>query len=218
MQQIYIYQSCFLLTYWIYLLVLIAFVWSVSGFLDFPGGSDSKESACNAGDPGSVPGLGRSPGEGNGYPLQYTCLENSMDRGASQATIHGVTKSQCIGYHVICIQRQFYLFCFNLDTIYFFFFFDSCGWLPILCWKEVIRVGILILFQNLASRLSAFHYYTDCGFVINDFYYVEICFLYTHFGENFNHEWMLNFAKCFLSIYWDNHVVFVFSFVNVYIT
>ena len=94
MQQIYIYQSCFLLTYWIYLLVLIAFVWSVSGFLDFPGGSDSKESACNAGDPGSVPGLGRSPGEGNGYPLQYTCLENSMDRGASQATIHGVTKNR----------------------------------------------------------------------------------------------------------------------------
>ena len=46
---------------------------------DFPGGSDSKESACNAGDLGSVPGSGRSPGEGNGYPLQYSCLENSMD-------------------------------------------------------------------------------------------------------------------------------------------
>ena len=46
------------------------------------GGSDSKESACNAGDPGSIPGLGRFPGEGNGYPLQYSCLENSMDRGA----------------------------------------------------------------------------------------------------------------------------------------
>ena len=45
---------------------------------DFPGGSDGKESACNAGDQGSVPGLGRSPGEGNGYPLQYSCLENSM--------------------------------------------------------------------------------------------------------------------------------------------
>ena len=46
---------------------------------DFPGGSDSKESACNAGDLGSIPGSGRSPGEGNGYPLQYSCLENSMD-------------------------------------------------------------------------------------------------------------------------------------------
>ena len=59
----------------------------------FPGGSDGKESACNAGDLGSIPGLGRSPGEGNGNPLQYSSLENSMDRGAWQATVHGVTKS-----------------------------------------------------------------------------------------------------------------------------
>ena len=50
--------------------------------LDFPGDSDSKESACNAGDMGSIPGSGRSPGRGNGYPLQYSCLEKSMDRGA----------------------------------------------------------------------------------------------------------------------------------------
>ena len=50
--------------------------------MDFPGGSDSKESAHNAGDPGSVPGLGRSPGEGNGNPLQYSCLGNPMDGGA----------------------------------------------------------------------------------------------------------------------------------------
>ena len=48
----------------------------------FPGGSEGKASACNAGDPGSIPGSGRSPGEGNGNPLQYTCLENSMDGGA----------------------------------------------------------------------------------------------------------------------------------------
>ena len=56
--------------------------------------SDSKESACNAGDPGSTPGLGRSPGEGNGNPLQYSCLENPMDREAWQATVHGVAKSR----------------------------------------------------------------------------------------------------------------------------
>ena len=49
---------------------------------DFPGGSDGKASVYNAGDPGSVPGLGRSPGEGSGNPLQYYCLENPMDRGA----------------------------------------------------------------------------------------------------------------------------------------
>ena len=54
----------------------------------------SKESACSAGDPSSIPGLGRSPGEGNGDPLQYPGLENLMDRGAWWATVHGVTKSR----------------------------------------------------------------------------------------------------------------------------
>ena len=57
-----------------------------------PGGSDSKESACDAGDPGLIPGWRRFPGEGNGNPLQYSCLENSMDRGAWQATVHGVAE------------------------------------------------------------------------------------------------------------------------------
>ena len=62
--------------------------------MNFPGGSDHKESACDTGDWSSIPGSGRCPGEGNGNPLQYSCLENSMDRGAWWAAIHGVTKSQ----------------------------------------------------------------------------------------------------------------------------
>ena len=62
--------------------------------LNFPGGAIGKEAACNAGDPGSTPGSGRSPGEGNDNPLQYSCLENSMDRGGLWATDHGVAKSQ----------------------------------------------------------------------------------------------------------------------------
>ena len=62
--------------------------------MGFPGGPDGKESACNAGDLGSIPQWGRSPGEGNGYPLQYSCLENSTDRGAWQAIVHGVEKSR----------------------------------------------------------------------------------------------------------------------------
>ena len=62
--------------------------------MGFPGGSDGKESACDSGDPGLIPGLGRSPGEGNGYPLQYCFLENSMDREAWRATVHVVTKSR----------------------------------------------------------------------------------------------------------------------------
>ena len=61
---------------------------------NFPVGSDGKESACNVGDPGSIPELGRYPGEGNGNPLQYSCLENPMDRGAWRAIVHGVAESQ----------------------------------------------------------------------------------------------------------------------------
>ena len=61
---------------------------------DFPGGSNGKASAYNAGDLGSIPRLGRSPGEGNGNPLQYSCLENPMDGGTWQATVHGVPKSR----------------------------------------------------------------------------------------------------------------------------
>ena len=62
--------------------------------MGFPGDSDSKESPCNAGDPGSIPGLGRSPGEGYGSPLQCSCLGNAMDRGAWQATTQGATKNR----------------------------------------------------------------------------------------------------------------------------
>ena len=64
------------------------------GVLGFPGGSDDKDSACNVGDPGSIPGSGRSPGEGIGNQLQYSSFKNSIDREAWQSTVHGVTKSQ----------------------------------------------------------------------------------------------------------------------------
>ena len=62
--------------------------------ITLPGGSGDKISTFNAGDAGLIPGLGRSPGEGNGNPLQYSCLENFKDRGAWQATVHRVLKSQ----------------------------------------------------------------------------------------------------------------------------
>ena len=62
--------------------------------LCFSGGSDGKASACNSGDLGSIPGSGSSPGEGNGNPLQYSCLENPMDRGAWWAAVRGVAKSR----------------------------------------------------------------------------------------------------------------------------
>ena len=69
----------------------LSLLWETSGF---PGASDGKESACRAGDPGLIPGLGRSPGGGHGYPLQYSCLEHPMDRGTWWATVQGVSKSQ----------------------------------------------------------------------------------------------------------------------------
>ena len=61
---------------------------------DFPGGSDDKESACSAGDPSLIPGSGRLPGEGDSYLLKYSCLENSVDKGAWRVTVHRVPKSQ----------------------------------------------------------------------------------------------------------------------------
>ena len=65
----------------------------------FPGGSDGKESACNARDPGSLPGSARSPGEGNGNPLQYSCLENPVDRRTWGAIVHGVSKTRLNNFH-----------------------------------------------------------------------------------------------------------------------
>ena len=61
--------------------------------MDFPGGSEGKESACSVGDPGLIPGLERSSGEGNGSPVQYSCLENPKDTGALWATVHRVSET-----------------------------------------------------------------------------------------------------------------------------
>ena len=76
------------------MLALVFLLDQFSPCTGFPRGSDSKVSVCNAGDPGSILGLGRSPGEGNGNPFQYSCLENPMDRGAWWAVLHGVPKSR----------------------------------------------------------------------------------------------------------------------------
>ena len=86
--------------------------WQMGGFSIFskvhltqwaPGVAQCKESACNAGDAGLIPGLGRSPGEGNGNPLQDSCLKNSMDRGEWHATVHGVVRVR----HNLTTKQQF---------------------------------------------------------------------------------------------------------------
>ena len=74
----------------IYKTIIVELIYKTS----VPDGSVGKESAGNVEDPGSIPGWGRSPGEGNGNPLQYSCLENSMDRGACWAAVHGVAESE----------------------------------------------------------------------------------------------------------------------------
>ena len=74
------------------------YLYSVNNTLGFPGGSVSKQSACNVGDLGSIPGLGRSPGEGNGNPLQYSCLEKSMDRGAMDSGLYSPWSHKRVGH------------------------------------------------------------------------------------------------------------------------
>ena len=94
----------------------------------FPGGDCGKESACKAGGPGSIPGSGRSPREGNCYPLQHSCLENPMDRGVWRATVHRVAK---IGYDwndLVCIHN----YCdisFGIYVIFHFYLHLITKWL-----------------------------------------------------------------------------------------
>ena len=97
----------------------------------FPDGSVGKESACNAGDSGSILGSRRSPGEGNGNPLQYSCLKNSMDRGAWQAAVHGVTKLH--------------------DCATNFHFFTSPLWLSFLIWEVGMRVALTSKFASMTK-------------------------------------------------------------------
>jgi len=95
------------------------FLKSSIAYVSFPGGSDSKESACNAGDLDTIPGLGRSLGEGNGNLLQYSCLENSMYKRAWQATIHGVTKSDMTKGQTLtmCVYIYIHTYIHPLNTL-----------------------------------------------------------------------------------------------------
>ena len=84
-------------------------------FKDFPGGSDSKDSACNMGGLGTIPGLGRSPRGGHGNPLMYSCLENSMDKAAWQAAVHGITK---VGHEWALTPTTFKFKALNISTVF----------------------------------------------------------------------------------------------------
>ena len=104
------------------------------GFLGgFPGGSAGKESSCNVGDLSSIPGLGRSPGEGYDNPLQYSCLENSMD-------YHGVAENRMqlsnFHFHVDSEVNQLYIYIYPL-FFFFRFFFHT---VPASCWAQPVGV------------------------------------------------------------------------------
>ena len=81
--------------------------WDIDSNTGFPGGTVVKNPPANAGDAGSIPGSGGSPGGGNGYPLQYSCLENSMDRGVWWATVHGVTELDTTEQLILSLSRIF---------------------------------------------------------------------------------------------------------------
>ena len=123
----------------------------------FPGGSDGKESPCNTGNPCSVPGWGRSPGEGNGNPLQYSCLENSMDRGTWQGTVHGITKSwtQLSDYHSLKLLQALWHWAIH---------FHDWAYFPHLCIGTVIlshRFFFSFVLQNLLLFSKAISNHTS---------------------------------------------------------
>ena len=127
-------------------LILIFFVTSI-----LVGGSDCKVSAYNVGDPASIPGWGRS-GEGNGYPLHYSCQENPMDRGALQATVHGVMKSQT-QLHDFTFTFTFHTGCTNLHL-----YQQSPSFSPHLC-QHIISYLFYDSHFNCCEMLS--HYGFD---------------------------------------------------------
>ena len=140
-------------------------------FWGFPYNSNGKESGCNARDLGSVPGLGRSPGEGNGYLFQYSCLENPMDRGAWQTTVHGVSKSWTglsswyFHYVLSLIHRRLLLvsqafsccprahLCFLRDSFFFFSILIQIPWNSFQLMKQQSVLALQL--ARMAKRLSS---------------------------------------------------------------
>ena len=119
-------------------------------FLGFPGGWDGKESACSAGGLGSIPGSGRSPGEGNSNPLQYSCLENPMDGGAWSATVHGVAK------HNWATSLSFFLYHFLLVS------------------HQYLSIYLSIIYQFYLSSISLSTYHLPSIFIYLSTIYVSL--------------------------------------------
>ena len=116
----------------------------------FPGSSDGKASAYNAGDPGSIPGSGRSPGEGNGNPLQCSCLENPMDRGAWWATVQGLTKSRTLHFHIIICVYILYVH-YTYANVYIYVYINMYMYMFVYVY---VRVCLSVCISALLSLFS----------------------------------------------------------------
>ena len=125
-----------------------------TNILDFPGGSDGEESACNVGDPGLIPGSGRCPGERNGYPLQYSCLKNSMDRGAWQRNPWGCIKSDTTG--------QLTLSLFQIWCLWFLWVWCSVVWCVCVCVCTHTHTHMCFCMSVFNNRSNFHHKYTRC--------------------------------------------------------
>ena len=141
----------------------------------FPGGSDGNKSACSAGDPGLTLGLGRYPGEGNGYPLQYSCLDNSMDRGSWWATVHRVAKSwtwlnnshthtnQAL-IHLNCkscaiLETHTIQYCKGMQVMGKLLTQISCSIKVLCCWEYQVPLSLWkVLFTGICNEISYWEY------------------------------------------------------------
>ena len=132
--------------------------------LQVPGGSEVKASTCNAGDLGLIPGSGRSPGEGNGNPLQYSCLENPMDGGACRATVHGVAKSRT--------RLTDFTFTFQVFLEFLLLHSSPLSWKGHLFWLLVLR-GLIGLQRTIQLQLLQ-HYWL--GHRLGLPWYWMVCF------------------------------------------
>ena len=118
-------------------------------WMGFPSGSDGKASARNEGDPGSIPGLGRSPGEENGNPLQYSCLENSTDGGAWWATVNGVAKSQTqLSDFTMKIKPDTMHIILNMEVVY-----NPVNILAVTIFIVSITISIIIIINFTMARI-----------------------------------------------------------------
>ena len=200
--------------------------------MGFPCGSAGKEFACLAGDLGLIPGLGRSPGDGNSYPLHYSVLQNSMDcifRGVAKnptqlSDLYFVSDFLSLTHmYLLPSQTLFprwffvfslFLFCFVFLLVIWWFPFILC-----LCSSSFRFLwNCCYVFDLWLPSFSSILMLSYIFLLYNASEYIALCWgksVYAHFLESFYHKWVLNIIKCFFCISCEDHMVFICQFVDV---